>query len=150
MCNVQKNQVINETTCTSVTLHTYLHSVWRCQLPLTWHTRLSSTVTLPYLTACHVQCWVQDVTKWLALHSYTNMKCFIHGVNLFILFLLISKNIIAFSILLAIRLIVLRPCFICTLHFRKCCALLGWRKRGTVEKVIFPLQSNRFSDKLTV
>lgn len=148
MCNVKKNQVINETTCTNVTLHTYLHSVWRCQLPLTWHTRLSSTVTLPYLTACHVQRWVQDVTKGLALHSYTNLKCFIHGVNLFILFLFISKNIIAFSILLAIRLIVLCPCFICTLHL--CFTRL--EKRGTVEKAQrhFPLQSNRFSDKLTV
>lgn len=85
---------------------------------------------------------------FITLHSYTNLKCFIHGVNLFILFLLISKNIIAFSILLAIRLIVLRPCFICTLHL--CFTRL--EKRGTFEKVQrhFPLQSNRFSDKLTV
>lgn len=58
------------------------------------------------------------------------------------------KEYIAFSILLAIRLIVLRPCFICTLHL--CFTRL--EKRGTVEKAQrhFPLQSNRFSDKLTV
>lgn len=41
------------------------------------------------LNACHVQCWVQHITKGLALHSYTNFKCFLCGVNLFILFVLI-------------------------------------------------------------